>query len=54
MAAPLLKHLSASDYLKLERSSKDKHELFQGKIMAMTGASIQHNEIVSNLLFKND
>ena len=52
MAAPVLKHISSSDYLELERSSKDKHELFQGKIVAMVGASIQHNEIVSNLIIK--
>ena len=50
MAAPVLKHISASDYLELERSSKEKHELFQGKIIAMAGASISHNRIVSNAI----
>jgi len=50
MAAPVLKHISASDYLELERSSKEKHELFQGKIVAMAGASISHNRIVSNII----
>ncbi len=50
MAAPVLKHISSSDYLELERSSKEKHELFQGKIVAMAGASISHNRIVSNTI----
>ena len=52
MAAPELKHISSADYLALERASKEKHELFQGKITAMAGASLAHNEIVSNLIIK--
>jgi Uma2 family endonuclease len=34
----------------LKRSSKEKHELFQGKIVAMASASISHNRIVSNTI----
>ena len=50
MAASELKHISALDYLESERLSKEKHELFQGKIVAMAGASISHNRIVSNII----
>jgi Uma2 family endonuclease len=52
MAAPILKYFSPSDYLEFERGSKEKHELFQGKIMDMAGASMPHNEIASNLIVK--
>ncbi len=52
MAASALKYISASDYLEFERASKDKHEFFQGRIVAMAGASMPHNYIVSNLIIK--
>lgn len=38
------------EYLALERVSREKHEYFQGKLIAMAGASLKHNDIVANLL----
>jgi Uma2 family endonuclease len=50
MAVPVFKTISATEYLEIERASKDKHELFHGRIMSMAGASISHNRIVSNMI----
>ena len=50
---PALKYnyLSAEDYLELERTStRNKHELHQGHLVTMQGASIEHNTIVANML----
>lgn len=40
----------AAEYLEMERASSEKHELHQGTVITMTGASLKHNQIVSNLL----
>ncbi len=48
-AAPVLKY-SIEEYLTLEDNSVDKNEYYQGEIFAMSGASIQHNQIVRNTL----
>jgi Uma2 family endonuclease len=50
---PALKYnyTTAVEYLEIERTSlRDKHELHQGTIITMTGASLKHNQIVSNLI----
>lgn len=39
-----------AEYLALERSSPQKHELVDGEIFAMAGASYAHNKIVGNLV----
>jgi len=44
------KYISPEEYLKLERASEIKHEYFNGEIFAMSGASLKHNIITSNLL----
>lgn len=44
---PILKY-SIDEYLEMEESSLEKHEFYQGEIFAMAGASIPHNEVVSN------
>jgi Uma2 family endonuclease len=49
MGATKLNTISSTEYLTIERSAKEKHELHQGKIVAMAGASFAHNEIVANL-----
>jgi Uma2 family endonuclease len=36
-------------YLEFDRSSEEKHELWDGEVYAMTGASLAHNRIVMNL-----
>jgi Uma2 family endonuclease len=43
-------YLSADEYLEAERKATDKHELINGKIITMQGASLNHNKIVSNLI----
>ncbi len=54
MAVPAVKptvtFATPQEYLALERISKEKHEYFQGKIIAMAGASLVHNRLVANLL----
>ena len=42
-------HLTAEDYLKLERSASYKSEFHDGQIYAMTGASRKHNLITVNI-----
>ncbi len=39
------KLISAEEYLSIERAAKEKHELHEGHIVTMTGASISHNRI---------
>lgn len=48
---PALKYnyTSAEEYLAMERASEEKHELHQGRIVAMSGASKEHNKIFANL-----
>ena len=43
-------YLSAEEYLEAERKAQQKNELMNGKIITMTGASLRHNQIVSNLI----
>ena len=43
-------YLSAEEYLEAERKATEKHELINGKIVTMQGASLKHNKIVGNLL----
>jgi Uma2 family endonuclease len=38
-----------AEYLAFERASKEKHELIDGEIVSMTGASEPHNRIVTNV-----
>lgn len=45
-----IKYTSPQEYLALERDSKEKHEYFEGKVLAMAGASLAHNRIVGNLM----
>ena len=48
MALP--KFMTPEEYLRLERASQEKHEYFKGEIFAMTGASENHNIVVSSTL----
>ncbi len=49
---PALKYnyTTAEEYLEMERASQEKHELHHGTIITMTGASLNHNRIVTNLI----
>lgn len=42
--------MSEDVYLTFDRSSEEKHELWDGEVYAMTGASVAHNLIVRNLI----
>jgi Uma2 family endonuclease len=43
-------YVSAEEYLEGERKAVEKHELINGRIVSMAGASLKHNRIVRNLL----
>ena len=49
---PALKYnyISPEEYLEAERKATEKHELHNGIIITMTGASLKHNAIVRNLI----
>jgi Uma2 family endonuclease len=47
--APKYNFVSAQEYLKAEREAFEKHEYYQGEVFAMSGASLEHNIIFSNL-----
>ncbi len=49
-AAPILKY-TIEEYLATEAKSLEKHEYYQGEIFAMAGASIEHNQIVKNVIY---
>lgn len=42
--------MSATDYLAFERKSEFRHEFYKGEIFQMSGASREHNILVSNLV----
>jgi Uma2 family endonuclease len=50
MTAQKKPYITASEYLSLERAATHKAELFAGQVVAMAGATLQHNEIVANLI----
>lgn len=52
MGTPALQIISPQEYLRIERSSNDKNEYFEGQILAMGGATLAHNRIVANLVRK--
>jgi len=43
-------NFTAAEYLSMERASSEKHEFAFGEIFAMTGASVTHGRIVTNLV----
>lgn len=50
MSTAPVRTYSVEEYLALERQSETKHQYYRGEIFAMTGASLPHNRIVSNLV----
>ena len=50
IAVESLPRMSVSDYLAFEQESEIRHELVDGYLYAMTGASDRHEEIAANLL----
>ena len=43
-------YISPEEYLESERKATEKHELHNGLLITMTGASLKHNAIVRNLI----
>ena len=52
MEATALKLISPQEYLRFERGAKEKHEYFEGQVIAMPGVSLTHNRLVANLVKK--
>lgn len=50
LAYGIKQRTSPEDYLKYERLADEKHEYYEGKIVKMQGASLQHNRIVVNVI----
>lgn len=50
MASPALKYTTVEEYLHMEASAGTKHEYVEGDVVAMAGATREHNEIVANLI----
>jgi Uma2 family endonuclease len=42
-------YISPAEYLAAERAAEEKHEYCDGLVLAMSGASLEHNTIASNL-----
>jgi len=42
-------YISPEDYLQAERVAAEKHEYYRGEVFAMSGASLNHNDIFSNV-----
>jgi Uma2 family endonuclease len=47
--APKYNYVSQEAYLAMERASEEKHEYYKGEVIAMSGASWEHNVIVKNI-----
>ncbi|MBI1780431.1 MAG: Uma2 family endonuclease [Sphingobacteriales bacterium] len=48
-AAPKYNFISPEEYLAMERASQEKHEYYDGYVVAMSGARLAHNQIAANL-----
>jgi Uma2 family endonuclease len=46
---PQYNYISAQEYLHGERNASEKHEYYKGEIFAMSGASLNHNIVFSNI-----
>ena len=42
--------MTPEEYFKFEETSEIKHEYFDGEVFAMTGASLNHNQINANIM----
>lgn len=50
--APKFNFISPQEYLEMERASEEKHEYFDGHVYNMSGASMNHVQITSNVFLK--
>ncbi len=56
MATTLVNKMSPEEYLRWEQQQEERHEYYDGKTIAMSGASDSHNTIAGNIfyLFKSN
>ena len=47
--APQYNFISPKEYLEMERASDEKHEYFDGHVYFMSGASLKHAKVATNL-----
>ena len=50
MASPAIKYVTVEEYLLLEEAAQEKYEYVEGDVVAMAGATEEHNWIVANLM----
>ena len=50
--APKYNYISPEQYLEMERAAEEKHEYYDGYVVAMSGARLKHNQVASNLYTK--
>ena len=50
--APKYNYITPDEYLAMERDSEQKHEYYDGYVVAMSGARLKHNQIQANLYTK--
>jgi Uma2 family endonuclease len=50
--APKYNYISPEEYLAMERASEEKHEYYDGFVIAMSWARLKHNQVASNLTAK--
>jgi Uma2 family endonuclease len=50
MSVPRKRFMTPEEYLLIERQSEGKNEYYAGEVFAMTGASREHNLIVTNVI----
>lgn len=48
--APRYNYISPDEYLAIERNTEERNEYFEGLVLAMSGASMEHNLIDRNLV----
>jgi len=49
-AAPKYNFISPDEYLKMERETEERNEYYDGLVLAMSGAGLEHNLIDRNLI----
>jgi len=50
--APKYNYITPDEYLAMERASEEKHEYYDGFVIAMSGARLRHNRVARNLYAK--
>jgi Uma2 family endonuclease len=50
--APKYNYVSPDEYLAMERAAEEKHEYYDGYVVAMSGARLKHNQVAANLYAK--